>query len=182
MLRVFPAGLPDVLLIEPEVFSDDRGFLFESFNASEFADLTGAHHQFVQDVHSRSSKNVLRGLHYQIQHSQGKLIRVISGEIWDVTVDLRRSSPAFGRWIGLRLSASNGRHLWIPPGFAHGFLVLCDRTDVLYKCTEYYAPEWERCIRWNDADLAIEWPLQGEPRLSPKDQQGVTFTSSEVFP
>jgi len=163
------------------VFGDGRGFFFESFNARRFEQETGANAAFVQDNHSLSARNVLRGLHYQIQCPQGKLVRVIAGEVFDVAVDIRRSSPEFGRWIGVRLSADNKRHLWIPPGYAHGFQVLSDSAEVLYKTTDYWAPEHERCIRWDDPQLAIDWLVQGQPLLSAKDQAGVSLRDAEAF-
>jgi dTDP-4-dehydrorhamnose 3,5-epimerase len=163
------------------VFGDARGFFFESYNARQFEKLTGERVSFVQDNHSRSSKGVLRGLHYQIRHPQGKLVRVVSGEVFDVAVDLRRSSPSFGRWTGFRLSGENKRTFWVPAGYAHGFLVLSDTAEVLYKTTDYWAPDHERCIRWDDPHLAIDWPLDGQPLLSPKDAQGSLFAAAEVF-
>lgn len=169
------------LVIEPEVFGDSRGFFFESYNARRFRDLTGVSASFVQDNHSRSQKNVLRGLHYQIRQPQGKLVRVISGEVFDVAVDVRRSSPTFGEWTGVRLSAENKRQLWVPPGYAHGFLVITGVAEVLYKTTDYWAPGNERCIRWDDPDLAIEWPVCGPPQLSAKDAEGALFGAAEVF-
>ncbi|WP_341304327.1 dTDP-4-dehydrorhamnose 3,5-epimerase [Pseudomonas sp. TMP25] len=174
--------LSDVIVLEPKVFGDERGFFFESFNARRFADATGLQREFVQDNHSRSQRGVLRGLHYQVQQAQGKLVRVTAGEVYDVAVDLRRSSHAFGRWMGVHLSAENKRQLWVPEGFAHGFVVLSEFAEFLYKTTEYYAPEHERCIRWDDPTLAIEWPLQEAPHLSAKDQAGVSFSDAQVFP
>lgn len=174
-------ALPEVVLIEPKVFGDARGFFFESFNALRFEELSGVKAPFVQDNHSCSAKGVLRGLHYQIQQPQGKLVRVVAGEVYDVAVDLRRSSPHFGRWAGFRLSAGNKHQLWIPPGFAHGFLALSDSVECLYKTTDYWAPEHERCIVWNDPQLAIAWPLDGEPVLSPKDASGTAFADAEYF-
>ena len=163
-------AIPDVLLLEPLVFGDDRGFFFESYNQKVFRDLTGLDRAFVQDNHSRSARHVLRGLHFQIQQPQGKLVRVVEGEVFDVAVDIRRSSPSFGQWVGEVLSASNRRQLWVPEGFAHGFLVTSEVAEVLYKTTDYYAPEWDRSIVWNDPDLAIDWPLNGAfPILSDKD-------------
>jgi dTDP-4-dehydrorhamnose 3,5-epimerase len=181
-MQVTRIALPDVLLIDPKVFGDDRGFFFESFNERTFAEKTGVSVRFVQDNHSRSAKNVLRGLHYQVRQPQGKLVRVTAGEIYDVAVDIRRSSPTFGKWAGVALSAVNRRMCWIPAGFAHGFLVTGDHAEVQYKTTDYYAPEHERCIVWNDRDLAISWPLKGEPILSQKDRAGVAFRQAEVFP
>lgn len=179
-MKAVRSDLDGVLIIEPEVFGDDRGFFFESFNARAFAKETGVDAQFVQDNHSRSARHVLRGLHYQVRQPQGKLVRVVSGEVFDVAVDLQRSSPTFGKWTGVRLSAENKRMLWIPPGFAHGFLVVSDYADFLYKATDYYAPEYERTILWNDPDLAIEWPLAGAAVLSAKDQAGTRFRDAEV--
>ena len=177
---VTPTSLPEVLILEPKVFGDARGFFFESFNARDFAQSTGLDVQFVQDNHSKSAKGVLRGLHYQIEHPQGKLVRVTQGEVFDVAVDLRRSSPTFGKWEGVVLSAENKRQLWVPPGFAHGFVVLSDTAEFLYKTTDYYAPEHERCIAWNDPTLAIQWPDFGEePKLSAKDAAGAKFSSLE---
>lgn len=180
-MQFHPSEIPDVLLLEPRVFGDDRGFFFESYNQRVFTEKAGSSVQFVQDNHSSSRQNVLRGLHYQIQQAQGKLVRVIVGTIYDVAVDLRRSSPTFGQWVGYELSAQNKRQLWVPAGFGHGFLVLSEQAEVLYKTTDYYAPEHERCIRWDDPDLAIAWPLAGEPILSAKDQGGVPFAAAEVF-
>ncbi len=174
--------LSGVIVLEPKVFGDERGFFFESFNARRFADATGLQREFVQDNHSRSQRGVLRGLHYQVQQAQGKLVRVTAGEVYDVAVDLRRSSPTFGRWMGVHLSAENKRQLWVPEGFAHGFVVLSEFAEFLYKTTEYYAPEHERCIRWDDPTLAIDWPLQEAPHLSAKDQAGVSFSDAQVFP
>jgi dTDP-4-dehydrorhamnose 3,5-epimerase len=180
-VNVTPAAIPDVLMIEPKVFGDQRGFFLESWNERAFAAAgIGAH--FVQDNHSRSGRNVLRGLHYQLQQPQGKLVRVIVGEIYDAAVDIRRNSPTFGRWVGLVLSAENRRMVWVPPGFAHGFLVVSEVAEVLYKATGYYAPEHERTIAWDDPDLAIEWPLNGSPVLSAKDKAGVRFRDAELFP
>ena len=174
--------LPGVLLIEPRVFGDERGFFFESYNRVAFAAATDTQAEFVQDNHSRSLQRVLRGLHYQIHQPQGKLVRVVAGEVFDVAVDLRRHSPGFGRWVGYRLSAENRHQLWIPGGFAHGFLVLSEYAELLYKTTAYYAPEYERCIRWDDSDLAINWPLDGRPLISAKDQAGCAFNEAELFP
>ncbi len=180
-MKVTPKDIPDVLVIEPDVYGDDRGFFFESFNQRRFREMTGLAVSFVQDNHSRSLQNVLRGLHYQIKMAQGKLVRVIQGEIFDVAVDLRRSSPTFGQWTGEYLSAENKKQLWIPDGFAHGFLVLSQAAEVLYKATDYYGPEHERCIIWNDPDLAITWPLHGPPGLSAKDREGLPFQDAEVY-
>ncbi|WP_454752351.1 dTDP-4-dehydrorhamnose 3,5-epimerase [Cupriavidus necator] len=180
-LTVTPTAIPDVLILEPKVFGDERGFFFESFNACSFEQATGLREDFVQDNHSRSVCNVLRGLHYQIGRSQGKLVRVVAGEVFDVAVDLRKSSATFGKWVGVSLSASNKRQLWIPQGFAHGFLVVSEYAEFLYKTTDYYAPECERSIRWDDADLGIEWPLEGEPILAAKDKDAVPFSRAEYF-
>lgn len=180
-MRVIETTIPEVLIVEPTVFGDERGFFFESFNARRFAELTGVQADFVQDNHSRSVKGVLRGLHYQIRQPQAKLVRVVSGEVWDVAVDLRRSSPTFGQWVGVTLSAENRRQLWIPEGFAHGFVVVSESAEFLYKTTDYWAPEHERCIAWNDPTLALPWPLEGEPSLSAKDRLGVTLGEAELF-
>ncbi|MNN10308.1 dTDP-4-dehydrorhamnose 3,5-epimerase [compost metagenome] len=174
-------AIPEVVLIEPKVFGDDRGFFFESFNHQQFEEAIGRPVKFVQDNHSRSAKGVLRGLHYQIVQPQGKLVRVVSGEVFDVAVDIRRSSPTFGQWVGEYLSGENKRQLWVPEGFAHGFVVLSDHAEFLYKTTDYYAPSHERCILWNDPDLAIAWPGSGEPTLSAKDANGSRFGSAEVY-
>ncbi|GAB4384615.1 MAG: dTDP-4-dehydrorhamnose 3,5-epimerase [Elainellaceae cyanobacterium] len=181
-MQVIPTEIPDVLIIEPRVFGDDRGFFFESFNEKAFIEKTGAVARFVQDNHSRSMKNVLRGLHYQIQQAQGKLVRVTSGAIFDVAVDIRKSSPTFGQWVSCELNADNKRQLWIPAGFAHGFVALEDGTEVLYKATDYYAPAYERSILWNDPDLAIAWPLSADPIISAKDQTGQLLQVAEVYP
>jgi len=181
-MKAVPTAIPDVLIIEPQVFGDERGFFFESFNQKRFDELVGRTVQFVQDNHSRSKKNVLRGLHYQIQQPQGKLVRVCVGEVFDVAVDLRRSSPTFGNWIGVKLSAENKRQLWIPEGFAHGFVVLSDHAEFLYKTTDYWAPQHERTIAWNDPDLAIEWPIDEEPILAAKDAAGLPFSRAECYP
>ena len=180
-MQVLPTAIPDVLILEPKVFGDDRGFFYESFNARRFTELTGMRADFVQDNHSRSVRGVLRGLHYQIRQSQGKLVRVTAGEVWDVAVDLRRSSPTFGQWVGVTLSADNKRQLWIPPGFAHGFVVVSDVAEFLYKTTDYWAPEHERCVIWNDPALALPWPLDGEPALSAKDRLGLPLAQAELF-
>ena len=180
-MEAVKTSLQDVLIFEPKVFGDTRGFFFESFNARRFAELTGITTPFVQDNHSRSQKGVLRGLHYQIQQPQGKLVRVVAGDVYDVAVDLRRSSPDFGKWTGITLSAENKRIVWIPAGFAHGFVVLSDSAEFLYKTTDYWAPEHERCIRWNDSSLAITWPVSGDVLVSAKDAQGVAFADAEVF-
>ena len=180
-MKVERASIADVLVIEPRLFGDARGFFMETWNARTFKE-NGLTAQFVQDNHSRSAKNVVRGLHYQVQSSQGKLIRVTAGAVWDVAVDLRRGSPSFGRWTGTRLEAGSPRMLWIPPGFAHGFLVLSDSADVQYKTTDFYAPEHERTLLWNDPALAIDWPLAGrEPVLSDKDRHGTPFAQAETF-
>jgi dTDP-4-dehydrorhamnose 3,5-epimerase len=181
-MKIVQTEIPDVLIIEPTVFGDNRGFFYESYNKSVFYEKTGLTIDFVQDNHSRSTKNVLRGLHYQIRQAQGKLVRVVSGEVFDVAVDIRRSSPTFGHWIGRYLSAENKQQLWVPPGFAHGFLVVSETAEFLYKTTDYYASEHERCIRWDDPQLAIHWPIEGQPRISAKDEKGVLFKDVEVFP
>lgn len=180
-MKIIPTEIPDVLIIEPRVFGDERGFFFESFNEQSFQEKTEAKVQFVQDNHSCSAEHVLRGLHYQIEQAQGKLVRVVAGEIFDVAVDIRRSSPTFGQWVSCVLSAENKKQIWVPAGFAHGFLSLTDRTEVLYKATDYYAPAHERCILWNDPDLAIAWPLSAEPTISAKDQVGQPFATAEVY-
>lgn len=181
-MKALPTEIPDVLLIEPQVFGDSRGFFFESYNQRSFSEKSGVKVDFVQDNHSRSSQNVLRGLHYQIEQPQGKLVRVVLGEVFDIAVDIRKSSPTFGQWVGYLLSAENKRQLWIPAGFAHGFLVVSEVAEVLYKATDYYAPQHERCILWNDPDLAIAWPFKAEPILSAKDQAGKPFKNAEIFP
>ncbi len=181
VMNVLPTKIPDVLIIEPRVFGDDRGFFLESYNERAFADKVGITAHFVQDNHSRSRQNVLRGLHYQIQQPQGKLVRAIVGTIFDVAVDIRKSSPTFGQWVSCILSAENKKMLWVPPGFAHGFLVISEAAEVLYKTTDYYAPQHERCILWSDPDLAIDWALTGEPVLSAKDQAGQLFQTAEVY-
>ena len=180
-MKVTAGKLPEVLIIEPHVFGDDRGFFLESYNKNVFRELTGIAAEFVQDNHSGSAANVVRGLHYQLKQAQGKLIRVVAGEIFDVAVDLRRSSPNFGRWVGQRLSAQNKHMLWVPPGFAHGFMALSEATEVLYKTTDYYAPQHERCVLWNDPDIGIEWPLAGEPLVSDKDLRGVPLKLADTF-
>ena len=180
-MNIVKTDLPDVLIIEPRVFGDERGFFFESFNAKTFAALTGLKPTFVQDNHSRSARNVLRGLHYQIRQPQGKLVRVAVGEVFDVAVDVRKSSPTFGQWTGALLSAENKRMLWVPEGYAHGFLVLSESADFLYKTTDYYAPEHERCVAWDDPDIGIQWPLTGEPILAAKDRTGKRLQDAEVF-
>ncbi|HEX7566013.1 MAG TPA: dTDP-4-dehydrorhamnose 3,5-epimerase [Bradyrhizobium sp.] len=180
-MKVAATAIPDVLLLEPTIYEDERGFFFESFNQKRFEDATGLNIRFVQDNHSRSVKRVLRGLHYQIRRPQGKLLRVTAGEVFDVAVDLRRSSPTFGKFVGLVLSAANKKQLWIPEGFAHGYLVLSEAAEVLYKTTDYYSPEHERCLIWNDLDVGIDWPKDGEPILSAKDRLGLTLSKAEVF-
>lgn len=180
-MHIHLTALADLLILEPTVFGDDRGFFYESFNARRFKELTGTNKTFVQDNHSKSAKNVLRGLHYQIQQPQGKLVRVVSGEVFDVAVDIRQSSPTFGHWLGVTLSAENKRQLWIPEGFAHGFLVTSESAEFLYKTTDYYAPEHERCILWNDPAIGVRWPLDSEPMLSEKDQAGKKLADAEVF-
>jgi len=179
--KVTPTAIKDVLLLEPQVFGDDRGFFFESFNAQDFKKATGLDVEFVQDNHSKSAKNVLRGLHYQIQHPQGKLVRVTQGEVWDVAVDIRESSPTFGKWVGKHLSADNKRQLWVPPGFAHGFVVLSETAEFLYKTTDYYYPEHERSLRWDDPQLGIDWKLKHEPLLAKKDSEALGLDRAEVF-
>jgi dTDP-4-dehydrorhamnose 3,5-epimerase len=181
-MKVTPTAIPEVLVLEPQVFGDDRGFFFESFNARRFEQATGVAANFVQDNHSKSARNVLRGLHYQIRQPQGKLVRVLQGSIYDVVVDMRRSSPFFGRWVGVELSAENRCQIWVPAGFAHGFVVTSDTAECLYKTTDYWAPEHERSIIWNDPELAIEWPLTGAPMLSGKDSQGKLLADAESFP
>ncbi|MGH8687200.1 MAG: dTDP-4-dehydrorhamnose 3,5-epimerase [Burkholderiales bacterium] len=180
-MQVVPTELPGVLLLEPRVFGDDRGFFYEAYNRRAFHKATGIDTDFVQDNVSRSAKNVLRGLHYQVRQAQGKLVRVLAGEIWDVAVDLRRSSPAFGKWTGFTLSAESRRIAWIPAGFAHGFVVVSDSADVLYKSTDYYAPEQERTLLWSDPALGIRWPLAGAPVLAEKDRRGVPLASAETY-
>lgn len=181
-MKVIQTDIPDVLIIEPQVFEDSRGFFFESFNHSEWEKATGLQVTFVQENHSCSRKGVLRGLHYQIApHCQGKLVRCVAGEVWDVAVDLRRSSPTFGQWVGCCLSDYNRRQLWIPEGFAHGFVTLTEKAEFLYKTTNYYAPEAERCICWNDPELNIHWPLDLSPILSEKDLRGCSFSSADTF-
>ena len=180
-MKITPTAIPDVLVIEPKVFGDERGFFFESFNQAKFESFIGRQVNFVQDNHSKSVKNVLRGLHYQIQQPQGKLVRVVQGEVFDVAVDIRKSSPTFGKWVGEVLSADNKKQLWVPEGFAHGFVVLSESAEFLYKTTDYYAPEHERSIVWNDPAIAIKWPINGEPILSAKDQQAKTLATAEHF-
>jgi len=179
--QVSPTALPEVLILEPKVFGDERGFFFESYNQRDFAQTTGLQTAFVQDNHSRSARNVLRGLHYQVQQPQGKLVRVVQGEVYDVAVDVRKSSAHFGRWVGVHLSAENKRQLWIPAGFAHGFVVLSDTAEFLYKTTDYYAPAHERCIRWDDPAIGIRWPIAAPPLLAAKDAAGKLLAEAEVF-
>lgn len=181
-MKAIATTIPEVLILEPKVFGDERGFFYESFNARTFAEATGLQRDFVQDNHSRSQRGVLRGLHYQVEQAQGKLVRVTLGEVLDVAVDIRRSSPTFGHWVGVRLSAENRRQLWVPGGFAHGFVVLSDYAEFLYKTTDYYAPAHERCIRWDDPTLAIDWQYDGVPQLSAKDQAGLSLQEAELFP
>lgn len=180
-MNVISTAIPDVRIIEPKVFGDARGFFFESFNQRAFNQAVGQEVQFVQDNHSRSARGVLRGLHYQIRQPQGKLVRVVRGAVFDVTVDIRQSSPTFGRWVGVELTEDNHRQLWIPPGFAHGFVVTSAWADFLYKTTDYYAPEHERCIIWNDPDIGIQWPQGISPLLSAKDQAGLALARAQVF-
>ena len=180
-MKLTPTAIPEVLLLDPQVYGDDRGFFFESYNARKFESLTGIATSFVQDNHSKSARNVLRGLHYQIKQPQGKLVRVLAGAIFDVVVDLRASSPFFGRWVGAELSAENRLQMWVPPGFAHGFVVTSESAECLYKTTDYWAPEHERALLWNDPALAIDWPLSGPPMLSVKDSTGVLLADAEVF-
>jgi len=180
-MKVTPTAIPGVLIIEPKVFGDARGFFYESFNQKAFNDATGTNHQFVQDNHSRSAKGVLRGLHYQVNKPQGKLVRVVRGAVFDVAVDIRPDSPAFGRWVGVELTEDNHKQMWVPPGLAHGFLVLSDTADFLYKTTDYYAPEFERCIAWDDPAVGIEWPLDGlTPNLSAKDLSGQPLSAAAL--
>ena len=180
-MKVIQTAIPDLLIIEPKVFGDDRGFFFESFNRLKFAELTGHDVDFVQDNHSHSVRNVLRGLHYQIQHPQAKLVRVVQGSVLDVAVDIRKSSPTFGQHVALELSSDNKRMFWMPEGFAHGFVVLSDTADFLYKTTDYWFPEHERCLRWDDSELAIDWCLPSAPVLSAKDAQGKILAEAELF-
>ncbi len=180
-MQVTQTAISEVLILEPKIFGDDRGFFYESFNQQTFEKLTGVKANFVQDNHSKSAANVLRGLHYQIAQPQGKLVRVTVGEVFDVAVDLRRQSNTFGKWVGVILSAENKRQLWVPPGFAHGFLVLKNDTEFLYKTTDYYAPAHERCVRWNDPAIGINWPLSAEPMLSVKDKLGLALSEAQVF-
>ena len=180
-MNVIQTKIPDVIIFEPKVFGDDRGFFYESFNAKVFEQATGLNVNFVQDNHSKSAKNVLRGLHYQIEQAQGKLVRVTQGAVFDVAVDMRASSVTFGQWVGTHLSAENKRQMWVPPGFAHGFLVLSDTAEFLYKTTDFYAPQFERCVKWDDPSIGVEWPLQGMPLLSAKDAVGLSLQAAAKF-
>lgn len=180
-MKVTKTAIPDVLVVEPTVFGDDRGFFYESYNERKWKELTGLDTCFVQDNHSKSTQGVLRGIHYQIKHSQGKLVRVVAGEVYDVAVDLRKSSPTFGKWVAEHLSAENKKMLWVPEGFGHGFLVLSETAEFLYRTTDFYAPEHERCIVWNDPDLKIAWPGDIEPQLSEKDAKGRLFAEAEYY-
>lgn len=179
-MKSISTAIADVFILEPKVFGDTRGFFFESFNSRAFAEATGLDVNFVQDNHSRSTRGVLRGLHYQAQQPQGKLVRVVRGSVFDVAVDIRKTSPTFGKWVGVELSEDNHRQLWVPPGLAHGFLVISESADFLYKTTDYYAPEHERCLAWNDPAIGIDWPLEGEPQLSAKDQLGKLLADAEL--
>lgn len=176
-----PTAIPEVIILEPKVFGDDRGFFFESFNARAFEQATGLKREFVQDNHSKSARNVLRGLHYQIQNPQGKIVSVVQGEVFDVAVDLRKSSKTFGQWVSVHLSAENKKQLWVPEGFAHGFVVLSETAECLYKTTDYYAPEYERSLLWNDQVLGIQWPIEGQPKLAAKDTAAKCLSEAEVF-
>lgn len=180
-MQATPAAIPEVIILEPKVFGDDRGFFFESFNARTFEQATGLKREFVQDNHSKSARNVLRGLHYQIQNPQGKLVRIVQGEVFDVAVDLRKSSKTFGQWVGVHLSAENKKQLWVPEGFAHGFVVLSESAELLYKTTDYYAPEHERCLIWNDTTLGIHWPIDVPPFLAQKDIAGKLLSEAEMY-
>ncbi|HJW27212.1 MAG TPA: dTDP-4-dehydrorhamnose 3,5-epimerase [Rhodocyclaceae bacterium] len=180
-MKVIPTAIPDVLILEPRVFGDDRGFFFESYNQRVFREITGLEVEFVQDNHSKSAKSVLRGLHYQVEHPQGKLVRVTQGAVFDVAVDIRRNSPTFGQYAAAELSAENKRQMWVPAGFAHGFLVLSETAEFLYKTTDFYYPEHERCIAWNDPDIGIPWPVDGDPLLSAKDGQGARLAEAALF-
>lgn len=180
-MKVTPTHIPDVFVIEPEVFGDDRGFFYESFSQAKFEQGIGAKYDFVQDNHSRSVKNVLRGLHYQIQQPQGKLVRCILGSVFDVAVDMRKSSPTFGQWVGVELSADNKKMFWVPPGFAHGFVTMSDVAEFVYKTTDYYAPQYDRSLIWNDSEVGIEWPFEGEPALSKKDLLGKSFQDADKY-
>jgi dTDP-4-dehydrorhamnose 3,5-epimerase len=180
-MKVTRTSIPEVLVIEPRVFGDARGFFFESFNQKAFNDATGLNETFVQDNHSRSAKGVLRGLHYQVQQPQGKLVRAARGAVFDVAVDIRKSSPTFGSWVGIELTEENHKQLWVPAGFAHGFVVLSDSADFLYKTTDYYAPAFERCISWDDTSIGVEWPISGAPQLAAKDAAGKNLKEAETF-
>lgn len=180
-MNVIETKIPDLLILEPRVHGDERGFFMESYNRKTFSDVLGRDVDFVQDNHSRSEKGVLRGIHYQIKQPQGKLVRVVSGCVFDVAVDLRKSSPHFGQWVGAELSEQNKKMFWVPEGFGHGFLVLSEQADFLYKTTDYYAPEYERCVRWDDPEIGIDWPLDAEPQLSAKDKQALPFSKAEMF-
>lgn len=180
-MKIISTRIPEVMIIEPTVYGDERGFFFESFNEKKFKELTGVDTHFVQDNHSKSVKGVLRGLHYQLQQTQGKLVRVVAGAVFDVAVDIRTSSPTFGQWVGVELSADNKRQLWVPPGFAHGFVTTSDSAEFLYKTTDYWAPEFERSILWNDPAIGIDWQLDGEPQLSGKDKVAALLADAEVF-
>lgn len=180
-MKATPQSIPEVILFEPKVFGDDRGFFFESFNHARFEEAVGRPVRFVQDNHSKSTKGVLRGLHYQVQQAQGKLVRVVQGEVFDVAVDIRRSSPTFGKWVGAHLTAENKHQLWVPEGFAHGFVVLSDSAEFLYKTTDYYAPAHERSILWNDPDLGIQWPISSDPTLSSKDSNATRLNQADVY-
>ena len=180
-MKVITTDIPDALIIEPQVFGDERGFFFESFNQNQWLEKTGLNVSFVQHNHSRSAQNVLRGLHYQIKQPQGKLVRVLHGEVFDVAVDIRKTSPTFGKWVGVHLSADNKKQFWVPEGFAHGFYVLSNYAEFLYLATDFYAPAHERAIAWNDPELNIAWPLVGDPALSEKDQKALSFKDAEVF-
>lgn len=181
-MKVVPTAIPEVMILEPKVFGDDRGFFFESYNQRAFREVTGLTVDFVQDNHSKSARNVLRGLHYQVDHAQGKLVRVVQGAVFDVAVDIRRSSPTFGKYVGVELSAENKRQLWVSAGFAHGFLVLTETAEFLYKTTDFYYPEHERCIAWNDPEIGIAWPVGESPVLSAKDAKGASLREAAVFP
>ncbi|WP_426110166.1 dTDP-4-dehydrorhamnose 3,5-epimerase [Massilia sp. PWRC2] len=181
-MKIIPTSIPDVVILEPTVYGDARGFFYESFNERKFRELTGSDARFVQDNHSKSVKGVLRGLHYQLQQTQGKLVRVVAGAVFDVAVDIRKSSPTFGQWVGVELSSDNQRQLWVPPGFAHGFVTTSDSAEFLYKTTDYWAPEYERSILWNDPAIGIDWPMDVEPQLSAKDKVGKLLADAEVFP
>lgn len=180
-MQVIPTAIPDIKILEPKVFGDERGFFLESYNQKTISEKLGIHDVFVQDNHSRSRQGILRGLHYQIRQPQGKLVRIVVGEVFDVAVDMRKSSPTFGKWVGIHLSAQNKRMLWIPPGFAHGFLVLSAEADFLYKTTDFYDPSSEHCVRWDDPDLAIQWPCMQDPELSAKDRNGKWFKEAPAF-